>query len=496
MPCAVDVAREQVQRYRLETYARRFPRLIEVRPQPAKEFGVFLADSSWPHRGVQVLLDCRNLDGKIFPAYIEARCTREYLLHLAGVRDEAPIHVYFATDAAPLARGQALFPFEGALLFTITPRRDEVTPLPMLEDTLRSPLHWDINATLPFAFGPHLWLLSDQEPRRYEIEGQQMTVRSSAVAELFGYHPERIALRPPVPPLVDFFHHGWAMAAVLVASEHFPRTHDDALGPFVLVLDQRPVLQAVTWRILDAPHLLVQDLANEYADTCPAGYTAAFTGPDVLPGPDGDVFQITRCTCIRVEYVVIIHLEPDGGTSGSSGVDSGDDSGPSSETSESASAHSDDDPPQGATAVAEVPPQSLGRPTRMHLRYEFSRVAMWVYGYFFHALLHGSCKLTSFLLLVQSSQGAFIGPDTLQLTSDVDGCVLLLCSMQGLSALFGASLCLALIYRAAGKSLPPALCQQFSASLSGRRADRRPSRPATRPFRPCACRLPELAQEG
>ena len=310
VPCSVGAALQEVQRFRLEPQSRRFPRLIVVTPQPAREFGVFLAGPAWPHRAVQVLLDSRDVNGKIFPVYVDGHCTRESILHAAGVGRGAPLQVYFATDSEPMAQGQVLAPFEGAL-FRLVHFRAAPAPLPFLEDMLRSTLHWDLQASLPFAFGPHLWLLSDSEPMRFDLDNPQMTVRSTEVARMLGYHPDRIALRPPMPPLVDYFSCGWSMAAVLVASELFPRTFASDVGPFVLVLDQRPVLQDVIWRVLAEPQVLVQELADDYADTCPDGYSVAFFGAEVLAGPEGEVFQVASCTCIRVEFVVILHFDSD-----------------------------------------------------------------------------------------------------------------------------------------------------------------------------------------
>ena len=440
MPCSVGAALQEVQRFRLEPQSRRFPQLIVVTPQPAREFGVFLAGPAWPHRAVQVLLDSRDVNGKIFPVYVDVHCTRESILHAAGVGRGAPLQVYFATDSEPMSQGQVLAPFEGAL-FRLVHFRAAPAPLPFLEDMLRSTLHWDLQVSLPFAFGPHLWLLSDSEPMRFEIDNPQMTVRSTEVARLLGYHPDRIALRPPMPPLVDYFSCGWSMAAVLVASELFPRTFASDVGPFVLVLDQRPVLQDVIWRVLAEPQVLVQELADDYADTCPDGYSVAFFGAEVLAGPEGDAFQVASCTCIRVEFVVILHFDSDDEGPGSPVSDS-EVPTEASETASAPPASASSPHTQAASAATlshsgDAPSDGLAGPPLTHLCVQGSlaaslvscqipacpdfrcgRVAMWVCSFVVQAFLQGSCRLTSFLLLLQCSPGAPSGADHLRQTSD------------------------------------------------------------------------------
>ena len=72
----------------------------------------------------------------------------------------------------------------------------------------------------------------------------------------------------------------------------------------ILILDQRPILQGFKWRLLERPTLRVQELADEYADTCPTGYSVVFKGADVLRIAGRKVLVLGHGQVVSVEFVL------------------------------------------------------------------------------------------------------------------------------------------------------------------------------------------------
>ena len=251
-----------------------------------------------------------------------------------------------------------------------------------------------------------------------------MTVRSNQVADFLGYRPDLIAFRTLHPPILDMFHLGWSLAAVLVASVAFPRALVQGVAPFVLVLDQRPLLMEVEWRLLQAPLVYVQDLADEYGGVCPDGYSVAFTGAATEEGPSGPAFRVSGCTCLTVDFVVIWRLGSDEDSSGSDDGQSLSSSMPD-ETSLPPSAPADSE--ASDSQEGGPPERPAGAPLAASPRYRVSdvsadfaalappsgipdwgpagsRVAMCGDSLLQDAIRHGSCPCTSFLLPAYSAR--------------------------------------------------------------------------------------------
>ena len=147
-PGDVSQAFRQIQDARLDGQRRRFPELLAVSPQPAREFGVLIATPGWSFSGTPILLDCRAFSGMISAAIAEAGCSREDLLRLAGAGGGAALQVQIADDEDPLAYGQVPVLVPGALV-RISPFRLGRFVGSSFEEMLRSADHWDLGAPLP-----------------------------------------------------------------------------------------------------------------------------------------------------------------------------------------------------------------------------------------------------------------------------------------------------------------------------------------------------------
>ncbi|CAE7581031.1 unnamed protein product [Symbiodinium sp. CCMP2592] len=305
------------------------------------------------------------------------------VLTAIGAGRGAALQIYFSTGNEPLHYGQVVPLMSGDVL-RVSHYRAEGPYGTTFAEMLSSPLGWDVAVDLPFSFGPHVWLLADEHNTRFDIRDGNLSVR-------------------------------WAMASVLVASELLQRRHLPTVGPFVLVLDQRPVLMPIERRILPHPHVLVQELADEYGGDIPLGLSVAFAGADTADTPDGAAFIIEQCTCITVAYVFINRMHPDDAAYSSSSHDDRTDSLTGGETGSSES--SDDDTPPPDNRAHEAQPAPAGPPdphprthaVRQDVRSCDSIWNLWITGSRVEtcaehspqqAFLLGKCSHTSVLLLV------------------------------------------------------------------------------------------------
>ncbi|CAE7307614.1 unnamed protein product, partial [Symbiodinium sp. CCMP2456] len=291
-----------VQGARIQRQRGFFPRLIPVLPQPACQYAVLLAVPDWPLPALPVLADCRAVTGVLHMALIPFRANRESILLGAGLSGGSNVDVRVLGQDVPLHHAQEVVLPEGALISF----SESGSPPPATYDlrVMLSSVHgWDYREPLPFNVALSYWVLSDEVSARVDAASDGRLSRA-AIAGALECEVEGLVTVPALPVITDAFHRGWASAAVFVSSRAIPRRRAGPEGQKVLVIDQRPVLQCLTWMCVDNGLLDLQQFVDGYANTCPDGYLVAVQGAVSVELPEGTFLQITDGLHIVVRYVL------------------------------------------------------------------------------------------------------------------------------------------------------------------------------------------------
>ena len=94
IPATVQAVASALRSMRPSSSSACFPRLFPADPQPAPAFAIFVAAAAWQDETVTILLDCLLYDGTLFAKAVDRRLSRESLLQVAGVPQDAYACVY------------------------------------------------------------------------------------------------------------------------------------------------------------------------------------------------------------------------------------------------------------------------------------------------------------------------------------------------------------------------------------------------------------------
>ncbi|CAE7375700.1 unnamed protein product [Symbiodinium sp. CCMP2456] len=301
VPAGPGLVTSQVQSARFPRQREIYPRILAVMPQP-RQYAVFLAVPAWPTPALPVLFDCRAFSGVMHAALVPFTATREDILDNAGIDSGSLVDVWVPSQDTPLQHGQNASLFEGALV-TISPVGAAPPVYWDFRAMLQSTQGWDANIVLPFSVATAYRILSDDLPARVEVEeGGRLT--RAAIAEALEKDPADLTIVPALPPIRDIFSLGWTSETVFVASTLIPRHRRDPAGPKVLVIDQRPVFQGITWRLLESELLDLQQFVDDYANTCPDGYHVSVQGAPSFEAEDGTYLRIEDGRHLVVQFVL------------------------------------------------------------------------------------------------------------------------------------------------------------------------------------------------
>ena len=357
VPCDIEFVLQVVDDARRSDTALHFDRLIPAIPQPDSTFGAILAVPSWASDISIVLVDLREIDGRLFAFEIRGRLNKASLLQQVGLSG--------ATEVEVLLHGRVLDPHtwqhfltgDTIRFFTSGARID---PPIALEDMLNNPAEWTLPC--PEFSGPHplaFLVLTDAWPKVVPIDPE--TVRSSAdfkqeASRIFGYSVDRITTCPAIPRLEDLAVLGQKCKTALVATEavskipippgkYAPKQH-------VILLDARPLLRDVSWTL--APHgcIEVSRLAAPFQYIAPPGLFVNVTGAPTECRGSRTVINAGPGTVLRLVHVL---EEADASTHG-----------PDDESEESSSANSvsSDTPADTSSVTAGDRQTQLLRPRR------------------------------------------------------------------------------------------------------------------------------------
>ena len=363
-PAEADRIFEQVQEARIPDLCRRFPHLVGVRPQPAREFAVLVALSAWHDPLTTVLCDCRQISGSIFSCRLPARSSRADVLVAAGLGSGAVVDVRVPSLGVTLVHGAEVLLFSGALI-TVSLPGYVPQEYPFLDDMLTTPHGWDPAAPLPLHFGRSLWLVGDRSAARFDIEGPPRRITVRELAEALECDSTGLHVIPPQPAIRDFFSRGWASEAVLIASHIVPQGRTRQAGPFVVVLDQRPVYLSVTWLLVETELLDLQELVDGFANDCPTGFLVSVHGAESVETPPGTKLRIYDGLRLTIEFVAAPE-EPTSSTEES--PDETDDSSDSS--SDDPFDSGSEGPPSGSDHGQQRSRSPRGPPPPQSLRHE------------------------------------------------------------------------------------------------------------------------------
>ncbi|CAE7271446.1 unnamed protein product [Symbiodinium sp. CCMP2592] len=109
LPQTVHGVLARVSAARMPNAKRRFPRLLPVHTQTFPERGVLMAAPVWDVPTVLLCVDCR-VDNRLFAVAAPPLFRRRDALRLAGLPDDAPVHIYFNDTPWPIGDDIVLQP--------------------------------------------------------------------------------------------------------------------------------------------------------------------------------------------------------------------------------------------------------------------------------------------------------------------------------------------------------------------------------------------------
>ena len=309
MPCSVDTMLSFVRRAR---NARNwgtptcFGNVVPVCPQLSPLYLVLVGSPTWMQDQVPALFDCRSIDSRAFVAVVDTQLSRESLLTAAGYQATSGYRVFVHGLSQPLAIAQVISLYPGIMVsFTDA---DQGPPEAFdLATMLQSPLGWDSGAMLPsprWCRGSHYWVLTDDGPILFAVYNESRL--RSELAAILQAEDNRLVIRPSAPALKDLLFRGQPVSGLVVATQAMPQRPPGATGrdrQIILILDQRPILRGIQWRILARPTIQVQALADEFSEFCPHGYSVVFRGADVLRIAGQTSLVLGNGQVVSVEFV-------------------------------------------------------------------------------------------------------------------------------------------------------------------------------------------------
>ena len=298
-PTTVMAASAAVNDQRQVLAHRRFPRLVEVSPQPDTSFGVFVAKPEWEYTGSLVAVDARHIGRSVFAAALPSRADLRTILQLCGLDPFGPLVVYLQDMPWPLVDGQPVRLADGDLVIVV-PMQHPAIVSASLSDMLLSPEGWCDRIALYSPASTTQWLVSwDRSTAHNQVTDNRLAQIANIAVALGVNHP--IVVRPALPPISDHAWQGLSSSEVLlVGPDHSSLGIPESV---TLLLDSRPVLGDIDQIHVPGGYLSVDVVQARIGVVPPFGFQLALSQNSVLVDRDIPLLGEACGTVFAVEYV-------------------------------------------------------------------------------------------------------------------------------------------------------------------------------------------------
>ena len=308
MPCELDDALRTVSAARCSTTAVHFDNLIPAEPQPTATFASILAVPDWVTTHTCCLIDTREVDGRLFASLVFGSMQRSWFLLHFGFPDDDTLQVIVAGERLEPNR---LYQVQLGTTVTILPAGQVYRPGPLLADMLLSEEHWQEQC--PQFEGPSdssFFVLSDGGHTLMQVDRSQTLTPhlfKQLSVEAFQYRHEAVTVCRALPGTTDVAFQGQYCRAVIAATEAIPRLPIPPARPrppnFILFIDQRLLLQGITWRVVPNGFLGLDKLTEEFQPFAPVGYAIHFKGCPTEQHGDRTFFRVAQGQTLIATYV-------------------------------------------------------------------------------------------------------------------------------------------------------------------------------------------------
>ena len=308
IPCSVEHLSSIFADVRDASQAECFPHIFPATPQPDRRCAIYTAVPSWVTDKVVVLFHLQTEQDCLFAAAVHPRLNKASLLWIAEIRNPADFSVYVHGLTQPLPPDLWIDLQHG---FTIAIVAAESGPPPgwCLHDMLQDREGWDHTADVPGpggSPGEWFWVLSDGLPFRFRVQAGRRRNAKADIFDALQYQHWRSVLKPSAPRIIDHLSRGYISSGLLVATEQmqcipFPPARQPERRK-ILILDCRALLKGFMWRFFTGEHVVLQHLADVFADYCPNTHLVVFKGADILHTEDGLCAKVAHGTVLKVEF--------------------------------------------------------------------------------------------------------------------------------------------------------------------------------------------------
>ena len=288
------------------------PKPCTVRPQPDTSFFCLLMLPAWPIENCLILVDGRNMDGRIFALDVARIVDRRSLLAAASYDPRLPSLVYIRDSPWPM-RDDAVSPLYTGDLVTICPSQHSILATGHLSEMMRSPELWDVAAVPSDPRQEFILLLCDTEPLLIETHPRMPASDDSndsvdsidqRAATALGLDESDFTLFAPDSDISDHWDRGRPVRQVYVVVRHPGMTEHRSSH---CVVDARPALLGLHIRTANDRVIDLDIFADNLSEVCPTGFCVDIRGGDpgiaLLPG----LREVQTGTVLTVYFTEIDH---------------------------------------------------------------------------------------------------------------------------------------------------------------------------------------------
>ena len=283
-----------------------FDELVPTNPQIDTSFGTLLAVPSWADAVNFVLVDARDIDGRVFAAVFPDRLNRASILLHAQVPDQPGVQVFVQGREIDRDTWHQFWIGD-----TVTISRAQLVVTAQLRDMLMNSSDW--TSPSPTFDGPHFpafCVLTDGGQQVILVDVNE--VRSFAdfrrlAIDKLQYTSGSVTITSSQPRVDDLLVFGQRCKAILVASEHTPRLPvppcRQQFRRNILFLDCRRILKGFHWTSVVGSLIEVELIASPYQQEAPTGLRVNIKGADTEIREGQTFLRISHATLLTLTYV-------------------------------------------------------------------------------------------------------------------------------------------------------------------------------------------------